>query len=108
MRQVHATAPANLQEPIYMEPDDQSGREEADTAAVLIIDRFHKDDEVKPDYAFLVSESEPTAQAVKEVSKIWNFEDIPPSAYKDIFENPLTFDEAWNESSSPMATREMA
>ena len=31
-----------------------------------------------------------------EVSKIKDFHKVPESAYKDMFENPNTFQEAWN------------
>ena len=51
--------------------------------AHVLIDRLHEDvGELAPEMAFKAMEMDP--------------EKIEPSKYKDIFENPKKFDEAWN------------
>jgi hypothetical protein len=66
----------------------------------VLSDCYHKDFgsefDVEPDYACLLMETGQGAEMDKEVSKIKNFEIIPQSAWKDIFENPSNNDEAWN------------
>ena len=80
------------------EPDQAAGREEADVSAAVLIDRLSEDfDERETDYAFFVTEvlgQGPETEKV--VSKIKEFEKIPRSAWKDMFDNPTTYDEAWN------------
>ena len=41
-------------------------------------------------------EAGPGPEMEKEVSKIKNFDTIPQSSWKDIFENPSNYDEARN------------
>ena len=83
-----------------VEPDQPAGRETDPDSAAVLIDRFHQDfgtrEDIEPDYACLLMEAGPGPEMEKEVSKIKNFDTIPQSAWKDIFENPSNYDEAWN------------
>jgi hypothetical protein len=80
------------------EPDQAAGREEADVSAAVLIDRLSEDfDERETDYAFFVTEvlgQGPETERV--VLQIMDFKKIPQSAWKDMFDNPTTYDEAWN------------
>jgi hypothetical protein len=75
-----------------VEPDQPAGRESDPDSAAVLIDWFHQDfgtrDDVKPDYACLLMEAGPGPEMEKEVSKIKDFDTIPQSAWKDIFQNP--------------------
>ena len=80
------------------EPDQAAGREEADVSAAVLIDHLSKDfDEREMDYAFFVTEVLGQGPVTERVaSKIMDFEKIPQLAWKDMFNNPTTYDEAWN------------
>ena len=62
---------------------EDSNKEENDDAANILIDRHHAD------FAF-------AAQTLVSPKTILNYDKINPTKFKDIFDNPMTFDQAWN------------
>jgi len=69
------------------------GEQASFAAACCMIDRFGEDFEVLlGNYAFVVETDHEAGRETPDYSK------IDPSKYKDMFEAPNTFDEAWNHS----------
>jgi hypothetical protein len=82
--------------------DAQTGRKKAENnSAAVLINQFHEDfvlnpiNHVEPDYALLVLEYEQMPEMGKETN-MRALRDPLPSQWKDVFDSPQTYDEAWN------------
>jgi histone deacetylase 1/2 len=78
-------------------PTGRDDEEVLPDSSNVLIDRFHPDFRLGYDYAMLATEAT-AILATQETTgdKPIDYETIPAPTYKDVFENPATYNEAWN------------